>query len=329
VKAAVRDAYGGPGVVRIDDIPTPSPKRGEVLVRVRAASVNRADLDNLHPRWLVSRLWLGPRQPRSRQLGFDLAGVVDQVGEGVTRFKPGDRVFTDLFAAGFSAGGSFAEFVAAGESAFQPIPDSLSDANAAALPHAGVLALQSLRRRDGHKLEAGQRLLVVGASGNVGPYAVQIGKARGAHVTGVARGSKLDFVRALGTDEVIDYETTDYTNPTKRYDWIVDVDAHHPLRGWRRALTPGGIYVADGGSFGWLVSSLFETPAIRLASGKRMSMMLWWKPFNGPDVAELLDLVESGKVMPAVDRTFPLERVGEALDWVDSGRARGKVLISV
>ena len=267
----------------------------EILVRVRAASVNRANLDNLYPRWLASRVWLGMRRPRFRQLGFDVAGVVDQVGEGVTRFKPGDRVFTDLFAAGSIAGGSFAEFVAARESAFQVIPDSLSDATAAALPHAGILAMQSLRRRDGHKLEAGQRLLVVGASGNVGPYAVQIGKARGAHVTGVARGSKLDFVRSLGADEVIDYETPDYTHPPKRYDWILDVDAHQPLRWWRRALTPGGIYVADGGSFGWLVSSLFEMPALRLATGKHMGMMLWWKPFNGPDVVELLDLVAFGQ----------------------------------
>ncbi|HEY7600398.1 MAG TPA: NAD(P)-dependent alcohol dehydrogenase [Candidatus Limnocylindrales bacterium] len=326
MRAARRDAYGPPRLVTIRDVPRPQPKAGEVLVRVHVAGLNRADIDGLRPRWQFTRLFLGLRRPRHGGMGIDIAGVVEALGPEITKLKVGDRVFGELTLFG-SAG--FAEYVAARERDLARIPDPLTDEQAAALPHSGVLAMQGLRWRDGSSVGAGERLLVVGASGNVGPYVVQIAKARGVHVTAVASADKLDFVRSLGADEVIDYQTTDYTRPAEPYDWIVDVDAHHPLRRWPAALKPGGSYVAMGGSGLWLLGSLWQRPLLRLLTGKRLALMLWWKPFHAPDVAELLRLVGEGKVEPRIDRVYPLDQVADALAWLDDGRSRGKVLLRV
>jgi NADPH:quinone reductase-like Zn-dependent oxidoreductase len=310
--------------VEIRQIPKPVPAGDEVLVRVEAASVNRADLDAITARWFFIRLFAGLRRPRVKRVGLDVAGVVEAVGEEVTRFKVGDRVFGDLFSYG---SGAFAEYVCAPEKAFAAIPDDMSFEVAATLPHSGVLALQGLRLSGGRTVGEGDRVLIVGASGNVGPFAVQIAKARGAHVTGVASTDKLDFVRSLGADEVIDYRTTDCTRPAQPYDWIVDVDAHHPLRRWRRALRPRGVYLAMGGSGGWLLSLAFWQPMLKLATDKTMGLMLHWKPFKAEDVDELKRLVASGAVKPVVDRRYPLDQVVDALAYVHEGRARGKVLV--
>ena len=325
MRAAVRDRYGPPDVVRVEEVETPVPKANEVLVRVKAAGVNRADLDGLYPRWQFTRLFLGVRRPRMQRMGIDVAGVVEAVGPDASKFKVGDRVFAELFS--IAGDGTFAEYIAAPEKAFAAIPEGMSDEVAAALPHSGVLALQGLRTRSGERIGAGQRLLVVGASGNVGPYLVQIAKAYGAHVTAVASGSKLDFVRSLGADEVIDYRTTNASRPAQPYDWIVDVDAHQSLLSWRRALRPNGRYVAMGGSTAWLLTSVLQAPLIRLATGKRMGLLLAWKPFHPPDVEELLELVRTGRVKPAIDRVFPLDQIVDALKWVDQGKARGKVVV--
>ena len=325
MKAAWRDRYGGPEVVEIRDIETPTPTGDQVLVRVQAASVNRADLDGLRPRWAFVRLFLGLRRPRQKRLGIDVAGVVEAVGAGVTRFKVGDRVFADLFAYG---AGAFAEFVCAPEKAFALLPDDMSFEVAATLPHSAILALQGLRLGNGRTVGEGDRVLIVGASGNVGPFAVQIAKSRGAHVTGVASTDKLDFVRSLGADEVIDYRTTDYTRPAERYDWVVDVDAHHPLRRWRSALRPRGVYATMGGSAALLLSLLFWQPALKLATDKTMGMLLSWKPFAPDDVEELKRLVAAGAVKPVIDRRFSLAEVAEALRYVEGGHARGKVLVT-
>jgi NADPH:quinone reductase-like Zn-dependent oxidoreductase len=324
MRAAWRDRYGGPDVVEVREIDTPTPTGDQVLVRVHAASVNRADLDGLGPRWAFIRLFMGLRRPRQHVLGLDAAGVVESVGEGATRFRVGDRVFADLFAHG---AGALAEYACAPEKAFARIPDEMSFDVAATLPHSAILALQGLRLRNGRTAGQGDRVLVVGASGNVGPFAVQIAKSRGAHVTGVASASKLDFVRSLGADEVIDYETTDYTSPAKPYDWIVDVDAHHSLRRWPRALKPGGVYVAMGGSGGWLLSLLLWQPILKLTTNKKLGLLVHWKPFAPPDVEELLRLVRSGVVSPVIDRRFSLDAVVDALRWVDDGHARGKVIV--
>ena len=221
-----------------------SPTGDEVLVRVRAASVNRGDLDGIHPKPGFVRLFIGLRRPRNPRIGLDAAGVVEAIGPDVTRFRPGDAVFADLFSHGM---GAFADYVCATERAFEPIPDGMSFEDAATLPHAAILALQSLRTRGGRTPAPGERVLIGGASGNVGPFAVQIAKAYGAEVTGVCSTAKMDFVRSVGADHVIDYTAVDYTRTGERYDWIVDVDLHHSVLHVRPALRAGGVYVTLGG----------------------------------------------------------------------------------
>jgi NADPH:quinone reductase-like Zn-dependent oxidoreductase len=326
MKAAIQDRYGPPEVVRIDDIEKPTPGEGEILVRVHAASVNRADLDGLGPRPGFLRPFIGLRAPRSHAVGIDVAGVVDAVGEGVQRFKPGDRVFADLFGQKY---GAFAEYAAAPEKVFQSMPDGMSFEEAATLPHSAVLAVQGLRLRDGRTPKTGDRVCVVGASGNVGPFAVQIAKAMGTEVTGVASTEKSEMVRSLGADHVIDYKTTDYTKTGQRYDWIVDTDSHNPIRDVRRALAPGGVYLALGGSTWPLVRSLIVGGVASFRSSKTSMLMLWWKPFHPPDVERLNELIAAGKLRPVIDRRYPLDQVVDALRWVDDGHAKGKVVITV
>jgi NADPH:quinone reductase-like Zn-dependent oxidoreductase len=324
MKAVLRERYGSLDVVEIREVDKPKPVDDEILVRVRAASVNRADLDGLTPRPQFVRLFIGLRAPRQPRLGLDVAGEVEAVGPGATRFKVGDRVFGDMFLFG---AGSFAEYVAAPERAFLPIPVGLTFEEAATLPHSAVLGVQGLRLRNGRPSKAGARVLIDGASGNVGPFAVQIAKAAGAEVTGVARAEKLDFVRALGADHVIDYAATDYTKAGGQYDWIVDTDSHHSLLAVRRALVPGGVYVTLGGTSWPILASMLAAPFVSLAAGKRMGLLLWWKPFNPPDVQRVTDLIAAGKVRPAIDRRFPLDQTIDALRWVDDGMAKGKVLV--
>ena len=324
MKAAVRDRYGPPEVVRVEEVPTPVPVGDQVLVRVGAASVNRADLDGLYPRWQFTRTFSGLRAPRERALGLDAAGTVEAIGPDVTRFRPGDRVFGDLFSFGM---GAFAEYVCAPESAFAALPDELSFEHAATLPHAAILAIQGLRYRGGATIQAGDRVLVAGASGNVGPFAVQIAKHRGAIVIGTARTEKLDFVRSLGADEVIDYTTTDWTTAGDRYDWILDVEARQSVLRARHALKRGGRYVSLGAPSLLIFDGMLVGPVVGRATGRSMSLLLWWKPFKGEDVAALLDLVASGVIAPQIDRTYPLRQVVDALRYVDDGRSRGKVLV--
>jgi len=324
MKAAMRERYGSVDVVEVRDVPKPSPLEDQVLVRVRAASVNRADLDGLTPRPQFVRLFMGVRAPREHRLGADVAGEVEAVGPAVTRLKPGDRVFADMFSFG---AGSFAEYVCAPERAFLPIPNGLTFDEAATLPHSAVLAAQGLRLRNGRTIKAGDQVLIDGASGNVGSFAVQLAKAMGAEVTGVASAEKLDFVRSLGADHVIDYRATDYTKAGQRYDWIVNTDSHHSLFAVRRALVPGGVYVTLGGTSWPILASLVVAPFVSRAAGRRLGLLLWWKPFNPPDVERVTGLIATGKVRPAIDRRFPLDQVVDALRWVDDGRARGKVLV--
>src|SRR5687767_3301612 len=304
MKAAFQDRYGPPEVVEIRDVERPAPGEGELLVRVRAASVNRADLDGLKPKPGFMRLFMGLRAPRNHEVGIDAAGVVEAVGPGVTRFKPGDEVMTDLFAAGRF--GAFAEYVRAREKAFEPIPAGMSFEEAATLPHSAVLALQGMRLRDGRTFEPGDKVLIDGASGNVGPFAVQIAKSMGAEVTGASSTAKVDFVRSLGADHVLDYTKVDYTRTGERYDWIVDTDSHHSILAVRRALRPNGVYVTLGGTSLPIVAGLIIGPLISLVSDKYTGLMLWWKPFNADDLATIAELIRIGKIKPAIDRRFPL-----------------------
>jgi NADPH:quinone reductase-like Zn-dependent oxidoreductase len=325
VKAAVQERYGAPDVVEVREVDRPDPSDDQVLVRVRAASVNRADLDGLGPRPGFTRLFLGLRAPRNHRVGIDVAGVVEAVGPTATRFQPGDEVFADLFAFGQ---GAFAEYVCASEVAFERIPPGMTFEDAATLPHSAVLALQGLRLRGGRTIKPGDKVLIDGASGNVGPFAVQIAKSMGAEVTGVASAEKLDFVRSLGADHVIDYMKVDYTSTGNRYDWIVDTDSHHSILRVRRALRRQGVYVTLGGTSLPILLSLLVGPLISLVSDRWTGLLLWWKPFNRADVARLEELIAAGTVKPVVDRRYPLDDVVEALRYVDDGRARGKVIIT-
>ena len=324
LRAAVRDRYGSLEVVELRDVERPVPAGDEVLVRVEAASVNRADLDYIYPKPGFVRLLLGVRRPRNPRLGLDAAGVVESVGPSVTRFTPGDRVFADLYP--FSQG-ALAEYVAAPERAFAVIPPAMSFEVAATLPHSAILAIQGLRTRDGRTVGPGDRVLIDGASGNVGPFAVQIAKSRGAEVTGVCSPAKMDFVRSLGADHVLDYTAVDYTRTGERYDWILDTDSHHSIPRIRRALRPRGVYVTLGGTGAAILAAMTVGPVASLATDKSMGLMLWWKPFHAADVATIVDLVAAGKVTPAIDRRYPLGEVVEALRYVDGGHARGKVIV--
>jgi NADPH:quinone reductase-like Zn-dependent oxidoreductase len=326
MRAARYERYGPPEVVELRDVERPVPVDDQVLVRARAASVNRADLDDLAPRPQFARLFMGMRRPRNHAIGLDVAGVVDATGPGVTSFKPGDAVFADLFG---NEEGAFAEFTRAPERKLQLIPPGMSFEDAATLPHSAILALQGLRLRDGRSIKPGDRVLIDGASGNVGPFAIQIAKAMGAVVTGVARTEKLDFVRSLGADHVIDFTKVDYTRGPERFDWIVDTDSHHSLFACRRALRPNGVYVTLGGTSLPIFAALILGPLISRFSDRWSGLLLWWKPFNPPDVDRLKELIAAGAVKPVIDRRYPLHEVVAALRHVDEGRARGKVVITI
>ncbi len=326
MQAALRDRYGSPDVVRVEELEKPVPAEGEVLVRTRAASVNRADLDYIEPRPQFIRLFMGLRAPRQPQIGFDVAGVVEAVGAAVTRFRPGDEVFTDLFASGST--GAFAEYVASPEKGWEPIPPGMSFEDAATLGHSSVLALQGLRTRQGREVQAGDKVLVSGASGNVGPFAVQIAKAMGAEVTGVCSTAKVDFVRSLGADEVLSYQQVNFTRLGRQWDWIIDTDSHHSLFAVRRALRRGGVYVTLGGNGRAILSGIFGGMLMGLLTGRHMGLMLWWKPMHRPDVDRIKELIAAGALRPAIDRRYPLGEIVDALKWVDGGHAQGKVVIT-
>lgn len=335
MKAIVRSAYGSPDVLRLADVDVPAIGDGDVLVRVRASSLNAADLDYLRGKPWLTRMGTGLRSPRNRGLGLDAAGTVEAVGHGVTRFRPGDEVFGDLTEFGY---GAFAEYAAAPERAWAPMPAGTSFEVAATIPQAATLALQGLRWRSmragradaaGSQVTAGMRVLVNGASGNVGPFAVQIAKSAGAHVTGVCSTAKMDLVRALGADEVVDYTREDVTRLGRRFEWILDVSGTRSLLAWRRALAPGGRYVMAGGPTPRILEALVTGPVISAAGSRTLGLLLWWKPFDPTDIAHLVGLLEAGAIVPAIDRTFPLAAVPDALRYLADGRARGKVVITI
>ena len=326
MRAAIRTRYGSPEVVELVELDRPEPSDDQILVSVRYASVNRADLDGIEPRPAFIRLFLGVRAPRNPRIGIDVAGVVEAVGPAVTRFRPGDAVFGDLYSEGQ---GAFAEYVCVRERAVELVPEGISLQDAATLPHSAILALQGLRRRDGRTIKRGDRVLIDGASGNVGPFAVQIAKSLGAEVTGVCRTEKVDFVRSLGADRVIDYTAVDYTTTGETWDWILDADSHHPIRHCRRALRPNGVYVTLGGT-GWqLVSTIFVGGLLSLLTDRYSGLMLWWRVFDRDDAATLARMVADGSIRPAIDRRFPLVDTVDALRHVDDGLARGKVIVTV
>jgi len=324
MKAIVRRDYGSPDVLTLAELDKPVVKDQDVLVRVRAASLNADDLEYLYGKSPFTRIATGLRKPRIRGLGVDVAGQVEAVGNNVTGFQEGDEVFGNMTEFGL---GAYAEYVCAPARAFALKPAKLTFEEAATVPQSAVLALQGLRGK--REIEPGNRVLINGAGGNVGPFAVQIAKYFGAEVTGVDSTGKLDMVRAVGADHVVDYTREDPIRNGQRYDLILDVVARRSMLEWRRALSPGGLYVMLGASTALLLQGTFLGPLISMTGSKKMAVMWWWKPFKQEDVAFLNELIEAGKVVPVIDRRYSLSEVPVALRYLEQGQARGKVVITV
>ena len=323
MKAIVRSEYGSPDVLQFKEVAKPTPEGSEVLVRVHASSVNMADVDYLLGRPKIARLGTGLRRPRHSGLGLDVAGQVEAVGKNVTRFQPSDEVFGDLTEYGF---GAFAEYVCAPEAAFASKPANLTFEEAATVPQAAVMALQGLRGK--RRIQPGHKVLINGAGGNVGPFAVQIAKSFGAEVTGVDHTNKLGMLRSIGADHVIDYTQEDYTKSGQRYDRILDVAAHRSIFESKPALRPNGVYVMVGGSMAQMFQAILLGPLISMTGSKKMGIYMG-KPFNQDDVVFIKEHLETGKVTPVIDRSYPLSEVPEALRYQEQGHARGKIVITM
>jgi NADPH:quinone reductase-like Zn-dependent oxidoreductase len=322
MKAIVQDGYCGPEELRLEELPKPDIAADELLVRVKAASVNPFDWHAMRGEPAFARLLIGLRRPKDPIRGIDVAGVVEAVGASVTEFHPGDEVFGHRPRA-------FAEYVAGKEDRFVKKPSSLSFEEAAGIPVAGMTALQGVR--DKGNVQAGQKVLITGASGGVGSFAVQIAKSFGAEVTGVCSTPNVELVHALGADHVIDYTQEDFTRSGKRYDVIAYVAGTHSLRACRRALTPNGTLVRVGSSkrssFFSVLLGLIAPPVLsRLGSQKVVTYMT---DGNKADLLFLTKLVEEGKLKPVVDRTYPLEETPAAIAYQEQGHARGKVIVVV
>ena len=321
MKAIVCTKYGSPDVLELKEVEKPTPKDNEVLVKVYAASLNAADLETLRGVFIVRIV--APLKPMYKVLGSDIAGRVAAVGRKVKQFQPGDEVFGDLSVCGF---GAFAEYVSVPENALRLKPASMTFEEAAAYPQAAVLALQNLR--DKRPIEPGQKVLINGAGGGVGTFAVQIAKYFGAEVTGVDSTRKLDMVRSIGADQVIDYTQEDFTKSGQRYDLILDVVAYRSIFEYKRALSSKGIYVFVGGSTAAIFQALLLGPLISMTGSKKMGIVMW-KPNKKEDLVFLKELFEAGKVVPVIDRRYPLSEVPKALRYLEEGYARGKVVITL
>jgi NADPH:quinone reductase-like Zn-dependent oxidoreductase len=325
MKAIVQDRYGGPDVLEFSDIDQPIPNDNQVLVQVQAAGLHRGDWHAMTGLPYLIRLVvpdLGLRKPKVPVRGMDLAGRVEAVGPNVTRFQPGDEVF------GW-ADGAFAEYAAAPEDQLAPKPANLSFEQAAAVPTSGFAALQGLR--DSGEVQPGQQVLIIGAAGAVGLFAVQLAKTFGAQVTGVASTTQLELVRSVGADEVIDYTRDDVTDGTRRWDLILDTAGHRSLSQLRRALTPKGTLVIVGseGRGRWLggFDRSLRAPLLARLVGQRLRMLAS-KP-GQQDLQTLRELLEAGKLTPVIDRTYPLGDVPEAMRQLVEGHTRGKLVITV
>lgn len=319
MKAIVKDRYGSPDVLRVEEIEKPALTDEGILVRVRATSINAHDWHMLRGKPYLARLSEGFRAPKERELGLDVAGIAEEVGAKVAHVKPGDAVYGSRY-------GAFAEYVVSRN--MVPMPAGLTFEQAAAVPTAGMTALQGLR--DHGALQAGQRVLVIGAGGGVGTFAVQIARALGAEVTAVTSTQNVEMVRSIGVDNVIDYTRDDFTRGKQRYDLILDIGGTRRLSAMRRALTPTGRIVMVAPQPGQWIG-----PVARIL-GAVITTRLGAKPARAflaqpstDDLLVLKEVIEGGKVTPVIDRTYPFDQIPDAVRYVEDGHARGKVVITV
>jgi len=322
MKAIVFAKYGSPDLLQLAEVAKPTPKDDEVLVAVHASSINSWDWEFQSGTSFINRLLFGLFKPKSGKqiLGADIAGTVEAVGNGVTRFQPGDAVFGDLWA----NWGGFAEYACAPESALELKPANATFAEAAAVPQAGVLALQGLRAYGA--VQPGQKVLINGAGGGVGTFAVQLAKLAGAEVTGVDITHKLDVVRSVGADHVIDYTREDFTRNGEQYDLIVDVHGHRSMFDYKHALSPDGGYAMVGGAVPRIFQALILGLWGSMTGGQKFRLVA-----EGPNkgLADLKELMETGKIVAVIHRTYALSEVPEALHYFVAGRHTGKIVIAI
>jgi NADPH:quinone reductase-like Zn-dependent oxidoreductase len=320
MKAVVYTRYGPPGVLRLAEVATPAPKDNEVLVKVHAVSVNASDWEMLRGKPLYARIG-GPLRPRHPILGSDIAGRVEAAGRNAELFRPGEDVFADIL----SSMGGFAEYVCAPQSALARLPAGMTYEQAATLPQAGAIALQGIDGKG--QVQPGQTVLINGAGGGSGMYAVQLAKLHLAEVTGVDNTEKLEFMRSLGADHVIDYTREDFTKNGRCYDLILDLAGHRPAAAYKGSLTPGGRYLYVGGSVSTLLQVLLLGPLIGRTEGKRIRLLA--VRLGAQHLAPLAELCQAGKIATVIDRRYRLSEVPEALRYLGEGHAKGKVVITV
>lgn len=320
MKAIVYTKYGGPEVLHLKEIEKPCPKDDEVLIKVHAVSINDWDWGLLQGATFFDRLLSGVSKPRKQILGSDIAGRIEAVGKNVTRFKPGDEVYGDLS----GSWGGFAEYVCAREKALALKPTAMSFIDAAAIPQAAMLAIQGLR--DKGKIRSGQKLLINGAGGGVGTFGVQIAKLYGIEVTGVDSTSKLDMMRSMGFDHVIDYTKEDFTRNGKCYDLILDTKTNRSAFDYTRALCPDGVYVTVGGSINRLLQVLLLSPLIAMFSKKRVRIVALKA---NKDLPYMNELFENGKIKPLIDGPYKLEETAKAFGIFGKGEHKGKMVIII
>ena len=321
MKAIVFTQYGSPDGLELKEVAKPTPKNDELLIRIHASSINSWDWEFLNGVPFVNRLMFGLLRPKPAKqiLGADIAGTVETIGKKVTRFRPGDEVFGDLW----SNWGGFAQYACAHESALEPKPANSTFEEAAAVPQAGVLALQGIRKAA--PLQPRQEVLINGAGGGVGTFAIQLAKLAGVEVTGVDAAHKLDVVRSVGADHVIDYTQVDFTKTGERYDLIIDCQNFRSIFDNRRALRPGGTYAMVGGSR--VLPLFFLSVCASLTRESRKFRLVAEGPNKG--LADLKELIESGELSSIVDRTYQLSEVPEALRYFGKGLHQGKIVISI
>lgn len=323
MKAIVHAKYGPPDLLQLEEVEQPTPNADQILVKVHAASINAADYRVMRADpFLVRLMGGGLLKPKNPRFGSDVAGRIEAVGENIKQFRPGDEVFG-------VANGAFAEYALAREAYLALKPTNISFEQAAAVPVAAITALQGLRDTGG--IRPGQKVLIQGASGGVGTFAVQLAKSFGAEVTAVCSTRNLDMARSIGADHVIDYTKEDFTRNQQRYDLILAVNGYHSLSAYKRALNPQGVYVLVGASshlFQALLQAMLLGPLMSRAGGKKLGSMGIAK-INQEDLVYLGELLEAGKIAPRIDRTYPLSEVPEAIRYVEEIHAQGKVVITV
>jgi NADPH:quinone reductase-like Zn-dependent oxidoreductase len=318
MKAVVYEKYGPPEVHNLKEIEKPKPNDNEILVKIHASAINSSDATLTRGKPVLGRLWQGFLKPKNKTLGSDIAGKVEAVGRNVKKFQPGDEVFGDISDIGF---GGFAEYVAVPENVLVQKPTNLTFGEAAAVPQASVVALQGLRDH-GH-IQRGQKVLINGAGAGIGTFAVQIAKSYGAEVTGVCSNKKIEMVRSIGADHVIDYKKDDFTKSGQLYDLIFDLHVSHSISEYKHALVPKGAYIACD----FNPTSVFLGPLISLFGSKKVKSYI--AKLNTKDLAYIKRLIETGTIKPVIDKRYPLSKVSEAIQYYEKKHTQGKIVITV